>query len=47
MLGEVLSLLQLTSAELAAQDCAAVLVNAINKAAKIAKTLLSRVPEAD
>ena len=36
--------MKLTSAEVAAQDRAAVLVNAISKAAK---TLLSRVPEAD
>ena len=31
ILGEVFSLLQLTSAEVAAQDCAAVLVDAIGK----------------
>jgi hypothetical protein len=44
LLGEVFSLLQLTSAEVAAKDRAAVLLNAISKAAK---TLFSRVPEAD
>ena len=37
-------LLQLTSAEVAAKDSSAVLLNAISKAAK---TLFSRVPEAD
>ena len=42
----MLALLQLTYAEIAAKDSAAVLVSAISKAAKIAKTLLSRVPEA-
>ena len=37
-------MLKLTSAELAAKDSSAVLLNAISEAAK---TLLSRVPEAD
>ena len=44
LLGEVFSLLKLTSAELAAKDSSAVLLNAISEAAK---TLFSRVPEAD
>jgi hypothetical protein len=42
----VFSLLQLTSAKVPAKDRSAVLLNAISKAAKIAKTLLRRLPEA-